>query len=269
MFFVISKTLGIMLLPTQFPDRAGLIGAILLATRFAASRPQADGRLAGAACGLRLVAARKPVALSAGAAISAVGRQQAARPTASSCSARRSMPTFRLAHGTAVVRGAPDRIMAAAMLAHRYPNARIVLYRRQRQFDLQRCARKPTIAAEIFEGLGIAKSRLMMERNSRNTLENAEFSKTMVNPKPGERWLMVTSAFHMPRSVGLFRKAGFAVEPYPVDWSSGRAAAIFDLFQHRGRRPGADRSRGARMDGADRLPAHRQDRCSCCRAHPK
>ena len=57
-----------------------------------------------------------------------------------------------------------------------------------------------------------------MERRSRNTQENAEFSKALVAPKEGERWLLVTSAFHMPRSVGLFRKAGFAVEPYPVDW---------------------------------------------------
>ena len=60
-----------------------------------------------------------------------------------------------------------------------------------------------------------------MERRSRNTLENAEFSKALVAPKAGERWLLVTSAFHMPRSVGLFRKAGFAVEPYPVDWRVG------------------------------------------------
>ena len=51
--------------------------------------------------------------------------------------------------------------------------------------------------------------------------ENAEFSKALVAPKAGERWLLVTSAFHMPRSVGLFRKAGFAVEPYPVDWRAG------------------------------------------------
>jgi uncharacterized SAM-binding protein YcdF (DUF218 family) len=41
-------------------------------------------------------------------------------------------------------------------------------------------------------------------------------------PKPGERWLLVTSAFHMPRSVGLFRNAGFPVEAYPVDWRVGQ-----------------------------------------------
>ena len=65
-----------------------------------------------------------------------------------------------------------------------------------------------------------------MERRSRNTQENAEFSKALVNPKDGERWLLVTSAYHMPRSVGLFRKAGFAVEPYPVDWRVGGASDL-------------------------------------------
>ena len=65
-----------------------------------------------------------------------------------------------------------------------------------------------------------------MERRSRNTQENADFSKALVMPKDGERWLLVTSAFHMPRSVGLFRKAGFAVEPYPVDWRIGGRADL-------------------------------------------
>jgi uncharacterized SAM-binding protein YcdF (DUF218 family) len=63
-----------------------------------------------------------------------------------------------------------------------------------------------------------------MERRSRNTQENAEFSKALAAPKSGERWLLVTSAYHMPRSVGVFRKAGFAVEPYPVDWRVGGPA---------------------------------------------
>ena len=71
-----------------------------------------------------------------------------------------------------------------------------------------------------------------MERRSRNTLENAEFSRDLVSPKPGERWLLISSAFHMPRSVGLFRKAGFTVEPFPVDWRMGdlRDLASFSLL---------------------------------------
>jgi uncharacterized SAM-binding protein YcdF (DUF218 family) len=83
-------------------------------------------------------------------------------------------------------------------------------------------AREADYASALFESLGIPKSRLIMERRSRNTYENAQFTADMVKPKPGERWLLVTSAYHMPRSIGLFRKAGFAVEAYPVDWRVGR-----------------------------------------------
>ena len=57
-----------------------------------------------------------------------------------------------------------------------------------------------------------------MEDRSRNTVENAVFTRRLVDPKPGERWLLVTSAWHMPRAMGVFRKAGFAVEAFPVDW---------------------------------------------------
>ena len=39
-----------------------------------------------------------------------------------------------------------------------------------------------------------------------------------MQPKPSERWLLVTSAHHMPRSIGIFRKAGFPVEAHPVDF---------------------------------------------------
>ena len=58
------------------------------------------------------------------------------------------------------------------------------------------------------------------------------FSKALVSPKPGERWLLVTSAYHMPRSIGIFRKAGFAVQPYPVDWRMGGRADLltFSVF---------------------------------------
>ncbi len=121
---------------------------------------------------------------------------------------------------------APDRIIAAAALARRYPNARVVFSGGSANL-ISNDAREADYAGAIFESLGIAKSRLIMERQSRNTQENAEFSKALVAPKAGERWLLVTSAFHMPRSVGLFRKAGFDVEPYPVDWRVGGRDDLF------------------------------------------
>lgn len=92
-------------------------------------------------------------------------------------------------------------------------------------------AKEADYAGAAFESLGVSPERLTMERQARNTLENAEFSKALAAPKSGDRWLLVTSAYHMPRSVGVFRKAGFAIEPYPVDWrTAGRADLLKDWF---------------------------------------
>ena len=67
----------------------------------------------------------------------------------------------------------------------------------------------------------------MPEDKSRNTVENALFARQIAMPKPGDRWLLVTSAYHMPRAIGVFRHAGFPVEAYPVDWRTrGDADAV-------------------------------------------
>ena len=72
---------------------------------------------------------------------------------------------------------------------------------------------------------------MMFEDKSLDTWQNAVFTKEMLNPKPGERWLLVTSATHMPRSVGIFRKIGFDVIPYPVDYQTGGVAGDFLGFR--------------------------------------
>jgi uncharacterized SAM-binding protein YcdF (DUF218 family) len=219
LFFVLSKTLGILLLPTNFLIGAGLLGAILLATRLARL-----GRKLLIAC----------VVCLAICAFSPLGYwllyplEQRFPPWDAARGAPDGMivlgasidPDLSVAHGAAVIRSAPDRVIAAAALAHRYPNARIVFAGGSPNL-ISNDAREADYAGALFESLGIAKARITMERRSRNTQENAEFSKAVAAPKNGERWLLVTSGFHMPRSVGLFRKAGFAVEPYPVDWRVG------------------------------------------------
>ena len=219
LFFVLSKTLGFMLMPSNFLMGLGVIGAILLATRWR----RLGRRLMATAAVLLAVCAFSPL----GYALLYPLEQRfppwdAARGTPDGIVILGASIEADLsaAHGVPVVRGVPDRIIRAAMLAHAYPNARIIFSGGSANL-ISNDAREADFAAAIFEGLGIAKSRLIMERRSRNTLENAEFSRDLANPKPGERWLVVTSAFHMPRSVGLFRKAGFPVEPFPVDWRVG------------------------------------------------
>jgi len=137
------------------------------------------------------------------------------------------------AHHTPVVAYAADRMLAPADLARRYPKARIVFTGGTSNLIATE-AREADYSAPILENLGIPKERVILERDSRNTWENAIFTKQMVAPKPGERWLLVTSAFHMPRSMGIFRKAGFDVEAYPVDWRMGGRDELF-AFTRNGR----------------------------------
>jgi uncharacterized SAM-binding protein YcdF (DUF218 family) len=112
---------------------------------------------------------------------------------------------------------------APAELARRYPTARIVCSGGNGSLVSDDSAKEADYGLAMLEDLGVAKERMTAERLSRNTVENAEFVKIVAKPKPGERWLLVTSAYHMPRSIGLFRKAGFEVEAYPVDRRTDRS----------------------------------------------
>ena len=110
-----------------------------------------------------------------------------------------------------------DRFTEALRLAIVYPAAKLVISGGTGVFfagdDPEAAA-----GARFFAAYGIAPDRLILESAARNTEENAQFTKGLLQPKPGETWLLLTSAFHMPRSVGLFRKAGFPVIPWPSDY---------------------------------------------------
>lgn len=127
--------------------------------------------------------------------------------------------TLSRARGTIELSEAGGRMTEAAMLSRRFPGASIVFTggtASLRGSDMT----ESDVARKLFLGLGLDERRLAFEDKSRNTDENARFTKAMVQPKPGEVWLLVTSAYHMPRSVGIFRKAEFDVLPYPVDYTS-------------------------------------------------
>ena len=69
---------------------------------------------------------------------------------------------------------------------------------------------------------GLAAERLTLERASRNTAENARLTYDLIAPEPSETWVLVTSAFHMPRSVASFEAAGWqGIIPWPVDYRAG------------------------------------------------
>lgn len=116
-----------------------------------------------------------------------------------------------------------DRFVEALRLALRHPEARI-LASGGTAIGVDANESEAAAAGRFFEAFGIAPERLLLEEQSRNTEENAQMSLALAAPKPGETWLLVTSGFHMPRSVGLFRRAGFTIVPWPTDYYTAEDA---------------------------------------------
>jgi len=127
-----------------------------------------------------------------------------------------------LARGGYELNASGDRFVEAAILARRYTEARLIISGGSGSIFLAGEGDADT-APRLLTALGVAPERIELENKSRDTFENARFSFDMAEPEPGETWLLVTSAFHMPRAVGAFRQAGFTVVPWPVDYkTSGR-----------------------------------------------
>ncbi len=126
---------------------------------------------------------------------------------------------------------AAERLTSFAALARRYPDARLV-YTGGSGLVRNQETREADLASPLLQSLGVDAARTLYERDSRTTWENALYSKKLVNPKPGETWLLVTSAWHMPRAVGCFRKLGWKVVPYPVDYlGNGPRWATLDAIK--------------------------------------
>ena len=115
------------------------------------------------------------------------------------------------------VNDSAERYIDAVVLARRFPKARVVFTGGGEVLG-DAGETEAASAARIFEQLGVATVRITLEDRSRTTWENALFTAPLLKQKPGERWLLVTSAWQMPRAIGAFRKAGLQVEAYPVDY---------------------------------------------------
>jgi len=120
-----------------------------------------------------------------------------------------------------------ERLIEGLSLARRFPNARVVFSGGSPELIGERPS-EAIVNAALLELLPVTGDRVVMEERSRNTFENAVYTKQLINPAPDEVWLLVTTAFHMPRSIGVFRAVGWDVVPWPVDYqTTGRFE--FDL----------------------------------------
>jgi uncharacterized SAM-binding protein YcdF (DUF218 family) len=216
MFFILSKTLGFFAIPSNVAIIVGLIGAGLLATRYA----RAGKMLAFVSLATLAVMGLSPLGN-----VLIVPLEQRFPPWDASRGAPDGIivlggavsPGISAARGQPALNEAAERITAVAELARLYPEARIVFTGGNSSLIPGGLA-EADFVLPLFESFGIPRERIILERRSRNTTENARLSKELARPKPGERWLLVTSAFHMPRAIGVFRQEDFATEAYPVDW---------------------------------------------------
>ncbi|NVO13825.1 MAG: YdcF family protein [Rhodoplanes sp.] len=227
MFFPVSKLLGFFALPSNLVVVLGLVGVVLLATRW-----QHTGRRLVVAS-LLLVAALGWSPVGNALLVPLEGRFPQATDTGEVAGivvlGGSVSPDVAEARDTVVLNEAAERLTATAALALRHPGARIVHSGGDAGFLLAE-GNESTVALRLLADLGVPRQHLIAEDRSRNTVENAVLSKAIAQPKPGERWLLVTSAYHMPRAIGVFRKAGFDVEPYPVDFRTRGASDALRPF---------------------------------------
>ncbi|HEY9080864.1 YdcF family protein [Magnetovibrio sp.] len=114
------------------------------------------------------------------------------------------------------VGGNIERLTEFMRLARAHPEAKLVYVGGQgRLFD-----RKPSeaeVAERFLRETGLDTTKVWFEDRSRNTEEGALMSYRQL--QPGDQpWVLITSARHMPRAVGLFRKAGWTVLAHPTDY---------------------------------------------------
>lgn len=126
-------------------------------------------------------------------------------------------PVATKVRGQPSLNDAAERMTEFVALARRYPRARLVFTGGSGSIYYPNI-KEAGVAKEFFAQMGLDVSRIVFEDQSRNTWENAIYTYRLVKPRPGEVWVLITSAQHMPRAVGAFREAGWNPLPYPVDY---------------------------------------------------
>lgn len=217
MFFYLSKILAFFMQPSNVIMFLVLLGVLLQGTRF--SRLGKRSAILGAAllliCGLSPLGhalilpleerfpAQQPGDINAPTGIIVLGGG-----ISGSISVKRNQ---------LILNSAGERIVEFMALAKAFPDAKLVFTGGSNAIFSARHAESDSFD-KFYLRSNFDPERLILESKSRNTYENALFTKNLVTPKPGEKWLLITSAYHMPRAVGCFRQVGFDVIPYPIDY---------------------------------------------------
>lgn len=130
------------------------------------------------------------------------------------------------AHNQLSINEAGERFIETVLLAKRHPEAKVIFTGGPASLLLaQRAA--GDMVERYLHAFGVPRDRIVIESRSLNTWQNATMTRALVKPAPGEKFLLVTSAWHMPRAMGVFRQVGFNVDAWPVDFrTAGRGDLV-------------------------------------------
>jgi len=215
MFFVLSKLFWILAAPGNLLALALCGGAVLLFTRWRRLARWLIGLVAAAVAVIAVVPVGQWLLLP-------LENRFPAAPVPESIDGIVVLggginPHSLTERGQADLNDHADRLFALAVLARRFPDSTLIYTGGDARL-IQGEEREADGARRLMQQLGLDTRRIIFEREARNTFENAIYAKSLAKPGPGETWLLVTSAYHMPRSVGIFRRQGWPVVPYPVDY---------------------------------------------------
>lgn len=216
MFFILSKIFEFIASPVNLALFVGALGAALLCTR----RARSGQRLAAGALLFLLIVGFSP--LAALLAIPLEGRfpappEDAPPPVGVIVLGGAVNEELSAARHSVTFNDAAERVVAAIALKRRHPSARVIFSGGSAAL-FGSVHSEAEAVARFWRDTGVDQGDILYESRSRNTHENAVNTRALAKPEDGARWLLVTSAMHMPRAVGIFRKAGFPVIAWPVDY---------------------------------------------------
>jgi uncharacterized SAM-binding protein YcdF (DUF218 family) len=229
MFFILSKALGFFAVPSNFAGMMCACGVLLLATRLRrlSIGLMAIGIVAIVVMGLSPLGNILLLSLSERfPAWTNDGRT----PDGIIVLGGAINPDISEARHSVELSGSAERMTVVATLARQFPATPIIFTGGSSNLIVPGVS-ESKFAKPLLESFGVPSGRIVLETKSRTTSENAIFTRDLLQPKPGQHWLLVTSAYHMPRSMAAFRGAGFDVAAYPVDWRTrgwSEALAPFD-----------------------------------------
>lgn len=137
-------------------------------------------------------------------------------------------PILTADRGQPQINGRAERLLIGVRLAKENPKLKLYITGGSGSLFHQ-SMKEADVAKKLLQTFDIAPARIVIERQSRNTWENAVSLYRLVKPAARQRFLLVTSAAHMPRAVGSFRAAGWRIAAWPVDYRTSRAWRWFKL----------------------------------------